>query len=205
MKRKLALVGLLLVLVAGGVLYVRFRPQPASPPLELAEASRLLVNRNWLDVLPRDEKQRLHVYRFTPAMGGGVFQDRTLFAGQFELFTFRLDHDQIDFNLPHKGQRVLSKFEIRRVKGHEPFDLELTLAADPRGPHRYYGFSNESAVEADTEVLLHRRAPLALPPQPIDPEATEPAVVTEPPASEPPASEPPESEPPASEPPASPK
>jgi hypothetical protein len=102
-------------------------------------------------------------------MGGGVFQDRTLYAGQFELFTFRLDHDQIDFNLPHKRQRVLSKFEIRRVEGKEPFDLELTLTADPRGPHRYYGFSNESAAEADLDTLLHTRAPLAAPPQPLPP------------------------------------
>jgi hypothetical protein len=92
-------------------------------------------------------------------MGGGVFQDRTLFAGQFELFTFKLDHDNIDFNLPHKQQRVLSHFAVRRVQGHAPFDLELTIDADPRGPHRYYGFSNERAEEANLETLVNSRSP----------------------------------------------
>ncbi len=157
MKRKLGLLALLLVIVGAGILFVRSRPEPAAPPLDLAEASRLLVNRNWLDVMPRDQNQRLHVYRFTPAMGGGVFQDRTLYAGQFELFTFKLDHDQIELNLPHKSQRVMTHFEIRRVTGHKPFDLELTMDADPRGPHRYYGFSNESAAEADLETMLNTR------------------------------------------------
>jgi hypothetical protein len=159
MKKKLGLLAVLLVLIGAAVLYLRTRPAAEAPPLDTAEASRLLINRNWLDVMPKSPDERLHVYRFTPAMGGGVFQDRTLFAGQFELFTFKLDHDSIDFTLPHKHERVLSHFAVRRIEGHAPFDLELTLEADPRGPKRYYGFSNERAEETDLETLVNSRSP----------------------------------------------
>src|SRR4051812_40875021 len=52
------------------------------------EAKNLLIDRNWLDTYPQTERDKLHVYRFVPNMGGGVFQDRTLFKGVFELFSF---------------------------------------------------------------------------------------------------------------------
>lgn len=159
MKRKLGLLAVVLVLIGAAVLYLRMRPAAETPPLDTAEASRLLINRNWLDIMPKSPDERLHVYRFTPAMGGGVFQDRTLFAGQFELFTFKLDHDNIQLTLPHKKQFINSHFAIRRVTDHEPFDLELVLDADPRGPKHYYGFSNESASEADLETLINTRRP----------------------------------------------
>jgi hypothetical protein len=159
MKKKLSIVAVLIVLVAGVVFYFRLRPAPEGPALDTLEASRLLINRNWLDVMPKTPDDRLHVYRFTPSMGGGVFQDRTVFAGNFELFTFKLDHDNIEFTLPHKHQRVVSSFAVRRVQDHAPFDLELTIDSDPRGPHRYYGFSNERAEETDLETLINSRSP----------------------------------------------
>ena len=159
MKRFLRRLGVLLVLgllAYGGFLVYRWRTPAAAPALDAAEAGRLLVNRNWLDVMPRDEKERLHVYRFTPAMGGGVFQDRTLFKGEFELFTFKVNGDQLEIHLPHQRQRVVTHYEIRRVD-HKPFDLELTIDPDPRGPKKYYGFSSERAEEADVQTLVTNR------------------------------------------------
>jgi hypothetical protein len=149
MMRRIAIVALLVLAACSSK-----REAAAVAP---EEAGRLLVNRNWLDLMPRDEHERLHVYRFTPAMGGGVFQDRTLYAGQFELFNFKTRGRELEMRLPHKKQLVVTQFEIRHVKGHEPFDLELTLAHDPRGPRRYYGFSDEGAAEADVGVLIEAR------------------------------------------------
>src|SRR5438132_13646352 len=97
--------------------------KPAGVPAE--EAKQLLIDRNWIDRMPETERDRLHVYRFVPAMGGGVFQDRTLYKGTFELFVFAVDGDHIDFTLPETGQRVRSAFRIERVDGPEPFDPKL--------------------------------------------------------------------------------
>jgi hypothetical protein len=112
-----------------------------------SDAQRLLIDRNWLDVMPQSESDRLHVYRFVPTMGGGVFQDRTLYKGIFELFRFTVDGSHIDFDLPETHQRVSSSYRIEHVTGPEPFDLKLTIDADPRGPHVYYGMTAERDVD----------------------------------------------------------
>lgn len=109
-----------------------------------SEARKLLLDRNWIDRMPETHQDRLHVYRFVPSMGGGVYQDRTLFKGTFELFTFETKADEIRFNLPETRQKVVSKFRIENVTGPKPFDLKLTIDADPRGPQVYFGMRSET-------------------------------------------------------------
>jgi hypothetical protein len=108
------------------------------------EARRLLLDLNWLDHMPQSERDHFHVYRFVPSMGGGVFQDRTIFKGTFELFQFETAADEIRFNLLETHDKVVSKFRIEEVNGPAPFDLKLTIAADPRGPQVYYGIRSET-------------------------------------------------------------
>jgi hypothetical protein len=107
-------------------------------------AKQLLIDRNWLDRMPETERDRLHVYRFVPTMGGGVFQDRTLYKGQFELFKFSVKGDQLHFVLPETHDEVTSKFTMEKVDGPAPFDLKLTIEGDPRGPHVYFGTRSET-------------------------------------------------------------
>lgn len=109
------------------------------------QAKQLLINRNWIDRLPKKVDDKLHVYRFVPSMGGGVFQDRTIFFGTFELFAFEQDGQRIRFNLLHTGQKKTSSFTIEPLDrpGPEGVDLKLTIADDPRGSKVYYGWRNE--------------------------------------------------------------
>ena len=116
----------------------------SSPTISRDQAKQLLIDRNWIDRMPQTERDHLHVYRFVPSMGGGVFQDRTLYKGNFELFTFAVDGDHISFNMPETRERVRSQFQIDKVSGPKPFDLKLTIWSDPRGPHEYYGIRSET-------------------------------------------------------------
>jgi hypothetical protein len=116
----------------------------SSPTISRDQAKQLLIDRNWIDRMPQTERDHLHVYRFVPSMGGGVFQDRTLYKGNFELFTFAVDGDHISFNMPETRERVRSQFQIDKVSGPKPFDLKLTIWSDPRGPHEYYGIRAET-------------------------------------------------------------
>lgn len=111
------------------------------------EAAKLLEDRNWIDHWPENAQEQLYVYRFTPQMGGGVFQDRTLFAGHFELFTYELGSRRIEIRWPHTRSRSSLEYEIRRVDGPKPFDLRLDLEGSPRGPAVYYGRSAESHAD----------------------------------------------------------
>ena len=119
-------------------------PSKQSNIIDDDEARKLLLDRNWIDHMPETKHDRLHVYRFVPSMGGGVFQDRTLYKGTFELFMFETQADEIRFNLPETDQKVVSKFHIENVDGPDPFDLKLTIHADPRGPQVYYGMRSET-------------------------------------------------------------
>jgi hypothetical protein len=129
--------------------------------LSASDARDVLINRNWIDRMPESTTDRLHVYRFVPNMGGGVYQDRTLFKGSFELFMFKVEGDHIVFNLPETHERVTSQFQIERVAGPRPFDLQLTIFSDPRGPHVYYGMRAET--DRDGHLLEERLAARAAP------------------------------------------
>lgn len=123
-----------------------------------ADARHLLIDRNWIDHMPKTDRERLHVYRFVPTMGGGVFQDRTLYKGTFELFKFDVDGDHLTFDLPETHERVRSQFHIEKVDGPAPFDLKLTVWSDPRGPSVYYGMRAETDRDgAALEQRLHAR------------------------------------------------
>jgi hypothetical protein len=129
----------------------------SSQELSANDARDVLINRNWIDRMPENTTDRLHVYRFVPSMGGGVYQDRTLYKGTFELFMFKVERgDHIVFNLPETREKVTSQFKIEQVDGPAPFDLKLTIVTDPRGPHVYYGMRSET--DRDGTLLEQRLA-----------------------------------------------
>lgn len=123
--------------------------EEAAEGLPPEKAAELLENRNWMDRMPESSGERLHVYRFTPAMGGGVYQDRTLFAGEFELFTYEVDGELLRIEWPHRDLREEVRFAIERVDGPEPFDLRLRLEDNATGPSVYYGQSGEHRGRAE--------------------------------------------------------
>jgi hypothetical protein len=123
--------------------------RPKSTALPGDEARALLLDRNWIDRLPEKKDDRLHVFRFVPSMGGGVFQDRTIFFGTFELFQFEHTGDEIRFALLHTGERKTVRYRIEPIDqpGPDGFDLKLILDGSPRGPSVYYGWRKEGATE----------------------------------------------------------
>ena len=128
-----------------------------SGQLSASDARDVLIDRNWIDRMPESTTDRLHVYRFVPSMGGGVYQDRTLFKGTFELFMFKVERgDHIVFDMPETHEHVTSQFTIERVDGPAPFDLKLTIFSDPRGPQVYYSIRSE--VDRDGHLLEQRLA-----------------------------------------------
>ncbi len=121
------------------------------------DAARLLIDRNWLDSWPTDKNDHLQVYRFVPSMGGGVFQDRTVFKGTFELFQFTADPGTLDFQFPHTDEHAKVGYRIERVTGPAPFDLKLTIEADPRGPGVYYGMTSDRGQDVQALVSAQRK------------------------------------------------
>jgi hypothetical protein len=153
--RQAATVSLVCLATLGGA---GCHSKPAATTVPGEEARRLLLDRNWLDRLPETARDRLQVFRFVPAMGGGVYQDRTLYAGQFELFNFEHDGETIRFYLRHTGEERSAPYAIERLPAGDenPYDLHLHIKDSPRGPQDYYSIRGmqSSAVEKDLEAGL---------------------------------------------------
>lgn len=130
-----------------------------SIPLSAEAAREQLIDRNWIDSWPRSREQRLHVYRFTPAMGGGVYQDRTLFRGSFELFTFEATGHEIRFFFPETHERQRSRYRIERIRGPKPFTHRLRIDPSPRGPETYYGYDEGGSTAPKLPTLVPRIGP----------------------------------------------
>jgi hypothetical protein len=131
-----------LVLVAALAACSSSSPSPRT--LDSGEAAKLLVDRDWIDRMPETHTDRLQVYRFVPSMGGGVFQDRTIFKGTFELFTFTVEGEQLKLKLPETRTKVATRWSIQEVAGPKPFNLKLTISDDPRGGGVYFGIRGKT-------------------------------------------------------------
>ena len=131
-----------------------------SPKLSTSDARDVLIDRNWIDRMPESTTDRLHVYRFVPTMGGGVFQDRTLYKGTFELFKFKVDGgDHNPTSICRRPRSTFaSQFTIEAVDGQKPFDLKLAIFSDPRGPHVYFGMRKEVDLARRGHLLEQPRA-----------------------------------------------
>lgn len=134
--------------IAAGCSRSHHAPAPRAHALPPDQAAQVLINRNWLDRWPSAETDRLHVYRFTPSMGGGVFQDRTLFEGHFELFTYDLHGEHLTIHWPRTRSEDRVVYRIDEVSGPAPFDLRLELSSSSHGPRVYYGRSSETSSGA---------------------------------------------------------
>ena len=110
-----------------------------------------------MDRWPTGEDDRLYVYRFTPDMGGGVYQDRTLFSGRFELFTYDLAPGRLTIRWHDRGTVETVPFRVMEVKGPKPFDLKLEVEGTAIGPKTFYGRRSETASAAESFWLGAKR------------------------------------------------
>lgn len=140
----------ILVLIVVAVIYFG-RDDEESENFTADESAELFENRMWLDIWPENASDHFHLYQFIPALNhSGVYQDRTLFAGTFELFLYEVlvidGEAQVTITWPHTNRKVHLPFRITRVDGPKPFDLKLEFTGPHRGPSVLYGMSGKGQV-----------------------------------------------------------
>ena len=126
------------------------KPDRAATAVAPSDAESTLIDRNWIDRMPEKSSDHLNVFRFVPSMGGGVFQDRTVFEGKFELFVYKVEGNRINFTLPAKREKASAGYRIERIKNDPHFDLRLTLDSSPRGPSVYYSVARQHSRDLAT-------------------------------------------------------
>jgi len=129
------------VVVATAVLSAAACSRDASPGGSLPpdEATALLDKRIWLDKEPCGHSDVFHVLVFDRRSSSGVFQHRTIWKGDFELFKYEAQKGQLKLVLPGSQKRVQTGFTVERAKRGDA-DVKLTLERAPHGPTVYYGY-----------------------------------------------------------------
>jgi hypothetical protein len=122
-------------------------------PLPPDEAAELLHQRLWLDKEPRMQNDVFHLMVFDDQVG--VYQDRTIWKGRFEMFLWEADGKNVTLKLPGSRKVVKTSFAIEKEKRGEA-DLKLTLEKPFEGPKTYYGYRIDGgSADPDAFVRAH--------------------------------------------------
>lgn len=140
-------------------------PAPVAPAAILAdsEIQDLLLDKPWLDKMPKDRDDHMKLYfftrdRFDRAHRIGVRMTGNLWKREIELFAYRVEGGKLHFFWPYDKSKSESGFEVKNGADDADFDLTMVLAKDPRqGGKRsvYYSRTDwEQGVDAFIGDLL---------------------------------------------------
>lgn len=130
---------------------------PQRDPLPPGEAAELLHERVWLDKEPRGWSDKFHLMIFD-GDHSGVYQDRTIWKGSFEVFIYEADGNTLDLRLPGSKKTVKTTFTIEKQKRGEA-DVKLTIDKPFEGPATYYGYKFDGGAASFVETRFGHLTP----------------------------------------------
>lgn len=99
--------------------------------------SKLVLDRIWIDHIPRTERDTIQLFAAVSEENFGVFQQTSVWKGNFELFQFKFADGKIKATFPQDGDRedITSK---ARPCSEGQMDYCLEIAGSKRGVKKYY-------------------------------------------------------------------
>jgi len=99
--------------------------------------NRLVVDRIWIDHIPRGERDTIRVFALVSEHSIGVFQATSQWRGAFEAFRYEANGGELRLFFPQTGDRERARAKARRcTEQHMDFCLEIEGAS--RGVKKYY-------------------------------------------------------------------
>ena len=124
----------------------------------VAHDDSLVVDRIWLDHLPRNDRDTINVFVALDGDSFGAFQAASAWHGVFDAFKFEQDGDQLRLVFPHDGVREKVRARARRCnEGGMDFCLELTGSS--HGVKRYYSKKEWGPAHSVDEGLAKLHLP----------------------------------------------
>ncbi len=127
----------------------------------------LVLDRIWIDHLPKTEKDMINVFVAITEQPFGVFQETSQWKGNFELFNYEANGDEIRIVYPQNGDKDKVKTDAKRCS-EKGMDYCLELKGASRGVKRYYSMkgweidhaSSADDVRARIDALVHTAQPV---------------------------------------------
>jgi hypothetical protein len=101
------------------------------------DESRLVVDRLWLDHIPRNERDTVRVFAAVSEHAIGVFQTTSAWRGAFEAFRFEASGGELRLVFPQTGDRETVRAKAWRCN-ESGMDFCLELEGASRGAKRYF-------------------------------------------------------------------
>jgi hypothetical protein len=150
---------LLAVAVVSTMGYGAYRMHSSSGPAP-ADSEQLVLDRLWIDHIPKTETDTVQVFVAITEEPFGAFQAASQWRGAYELFTYERGKDELRITYPQTRERETVKAVGRRCdEGSMDYCLELKGAS--RGVKKYYSRKgweldgvNRAALETRSKALL---------------------------------------------------
>jgi hypothetical protein len=102
-----------------------------------AHGDPLVLDRLWIDHLPRNDRDTVNVFVALDEESVGVFQATSAWHGVFDIFRFEAEGDQLRLLFPQDGAREKVRARARTCN-EGGMDYCLELSGSGHGVKRYY-------------------------------------------------------------------
>jgi len=122
-----------------------------------ATDSKLAFNRIWIDHMPRNDKDVINFFVLIDSEAMGVFQSTTAWKGNYELFRYEANGDEVRMVFPQNNEKSKAKVNARKCS-EKSFDYCLDIDGASRGVKKYYSMEGweidqRQALENKIEAL----------------------------------------------------
>jgi hypothetical protein len=157
MKKALLVTALLATVGYGGW---RLAHRGGSPATTMDD-NKLALDRIWIDHLPRTERDTIQIFAAVSEENFGVFQQTSVWKGNFELFQFKAQGDKLKVVFPQDNDKEELRTKARPCNEGQ-MDYCLEIEGSSRGVKKYYsrkGWEIDSTMTA--QDVEHRAEALA--------------------------------------------
>ena len=112
----------------------------------------LVLDRVWLDHLPRNDKDVFQVFLAITEQPFGVFQAASQWTGKYEIFRYEAHGDEMRIIYPQTNDREKVTAKARRCS-EQGMDYCLEIEGSSRGVKKYY---SQKGWEIDGDVAAAR-------------------------------------------------
>lgn len=157
-KSKLILAALGLVAVLA---WVRAGSDAPEAERDRGDLRKVLVNRVWIDHLPRSFKDKIHVLALVGEQHMGVFQHTSAFEGDFAAFQWSLEPGtRLGITMLQSDAQHSLRVRVA-TEGCGGFDYCMRVKGAPRGAKRYVSQA-DWVISAEGLARVDARDPAAL-------------------------------------------
>lgn len=138
------------LLVAALLLTTGCRGRPSEDP-------SLIDGRVWLEKRPERHTDKVHAAIFLTDYNIGLFDERSSYAGRYELFELTREGNTVKGFFPQTDKNWKLTYAVRACDDLPPFDLCLELSSNPwpqsGAPKKFHGFRDADRESRELGVL----------------------------------------------------